>query len=36
MELSIFLKPYIYLYNCKTETAIFIAAKHEKTIMAVV
>ena len=36
MELSIFLKPYIYRYNCKTDTAIFIATRHEKTIMAVV
>ena len=30
MELSIYLKFYIYLYNDKTETAIFIATKHEK------
>ena len=36
MELSIYLKPYIYLYSYKTETAIFIATKHEKTIMAVI
>ena len=36
MERSIYLKPYIYLYSCKTETAIFIATKHEKTIMTVI
>ena len=36
MELSIYLKPYIYLYNYKTETASFIATKHEKTIMVVI
>ena len=36
MELSIYLKPYIYLYSYKTETVIFIATKHEKTIMAVI
>ena len=36
MELSINLEPYIYLYNYKTETAIFVATKHEKTIMAVI
>ena len=24
----------IYLYNCQTETAIFLATKHEETIMA--
>ena len=36
MELSIYLKPYIYPYNYKIETAIFIATKHEKTIMAVI
>ena len=30
MELSIYLKPYVYLYNYKTETAIFIATKHWK------
>ena len=36
MELSIYLKPYIYLYNYKTETPIFIATKHEKTIMAAI
>ena len=32
MELSIYLKPYIYLYTYKTETAIFIARKHEKQL----
>ena len=26
----------IYLYSYKTETVIFIASKHEKTIMAVI
>ena len=36
MELSIYLKPYIYLYSYKAETAIFIATKHEKTIMVVI
>ena len=36
VELSIYLKPYIYLYSYKTETAIFIATKHEKAIMAVI
>ena len=36
MELSIYLKPYIYLYNYKIETAIFIATKHEKIIMEVI
>ena len=36
MELNIDLKPYIYLYSYKTETAIFIATKDEKTIMAVI
>ena len=25
----------IYLYSYKTETTIFIATKHEKTVMAV-
>ena len=35
-ELSIHLKPYIHLYNYKTETAISLATKHEKTIMAVI
>ena len=34
MELIIYLKPYIYLYSYKTETAIFIATKQEKAIMA--
>ena len=36
MELSIYLKPYIYLYSYKTETAFFLTTKHEKTIMAVI
>ena len=28
-------KPYnIYLYNYQTETAIFLASKHKKTVMA--
>ena len=35
MELSIYLKHCIYLYSYKTEIAIFIVTKHEKTIMAV-
>ena len=36
MELSIYFKTYIYLYSYKTETAIFIATKHEKTITVVI
>ena len=36
MVLSIYLKPYLYLYSYKIETAIFIATKHEKTIMVVI
>ena len=36
MELSIYLKPYIYLYSYKVETAIFIVTKHEKTVMVVI
>ena len=36
MELSIYLKSYIYRYSYKIETAIYIATKHEKTIMAVI
>ena len=36
MELSNYPKSNIYLYNYQTETAIFIAAKLEKTIIAVI
>ena len=32
MDLRNYPKPGAYLYNCQTETAIFLAAKHEKTI----
>ena len=34
MELRNYIKPGIYLHNYQTETPIFLAAKHEKTIMA--
>ena len=34
MELRNYPKPSIYLYNYRTETAIFLATKYDKTIMA--
>ena len=34
MELSNY--PEFYLYNYQTEIAIFVATKHEKTILAVI
>ena len=34
MELKNYPEPSVYLYNYQTETANFLATKHEKTIMA--